>query len=346
MKIGLISGHGAGDSGALGCGYMEADLTIEVVRMLDAKLKSIGVDTKVYPYDRNAYKDCKNGGLVVDFSDCNYVLEVHFNACVNDEEGNGITTGTEIWVTPREEGVSAEKAILREMESLGFTNRGVKVEDFLVINKVKDQGVSSALIETCFIDDKDDMDLFDKDRGAVADAVIKGICESFGYEPQETEHKEEPEEMPSEEKVLYRVQVGAYSARENADNQLEVVKAKGFDAFITQVEGLYKVQVGAYSVKANAEAQLAKVKAAGFDAFITTKAGTAASTPVVESLNVGDKVRLQKDAPCYDESTGFASWVYDSALYVREIKGSRIVISTLKSGAITGAVDKKYLTKI
>ena len=32
---------------------------------------------------------------------------------------------------------------------------------------------------------------------------------------------------------------------------------------------LYRVQVGAYSIKANADAQLAKVKAAGFvDAFI------------------------------------------------------------------------------
>lgn len=153
-------------------------------------------------------------------------------------------------------------------------------------------------------------------------------------------------EKPAASGTLYRVQVGAYSKKENADNQLKVVKAKGFDAFITQVDGLYKVQVGAYSVKANAEAQLAKVKAAGFDAFITTKAGTAASAPAVESLNVGDKVRLQKGAPCYGKSTGFASWVYDSTLYVREIKGSRIVISTLKSGAVTGAVDKKYLTKI
>lgn len=35
---------------------------------------------------------------------------------------------------------------------------------------------------------------------------------------------------------------------------------------------LYRVQVGAYSVKANAEAMLAKVKAAGFkDAFIKTE---------------------------------------------------------------------------
>lgn len=153
-------------------------------------------------------------------------------------------------------------------------------------------------------------------------------------------------EKPASDGTLYRVQVGAYSKKKNADNQLKAVKAKGFDAFITQVDGLYKVQVGAYSVKANAEAQLAKVKAAGFDAFITTKAGTAASAPVVESLKVGDKVKLQKGAPCYGKSTGFQSWVYDSTLYVREIKGSRVVISTLQSGAVTGAVDKKYLTKI
>ena len=153
-------------------------------------------------------------------------------------------------------------------------------------------------------------------------------------------------EKPASDGTLYRVQVGAYLKRENADNQLKAVKAKGFDAFITQVDGLYKVQVGAYSVKANAEAQLAKVKAAGFDAFITTKAGIAASAPVVESLKVGDKVKLQKGAPCYGKSTGFQSWVYDSTLYVREINGSRAVISTLQSGAVTGAVDKKYLTKI
>jgi N-acetylmuramoyl-L-alanine amidase len=40
----------------------------------------------------------------------------------------------------------------------------------------------------------------------------------------------------------------------------------------TEPKRLYRVQVGAYSVKANAEAQLAKVKAAGFkDAFIKTE---------------------------------------------------------------------------
>ena len=37
MKIGLISGHGAGDCGACGCGFAEADLTIELVKILEDK---------------------------------------------------------------------------------------------------------------------------------------------------------------------------------------------------------------------------------------------------------------------------------------------------------------------
>lgn len=81
-------------------------------------------------------------------------------------------------------------------------------------------------------------------------------------------------------KNLYRVQVGAFKVKDNADAMLASVKAKGFEAFVTQVSGLYKVQVGAYSVKANAENQLAKMKAAGFtDAFITEGSGGSTTTP-------------------------------------------------------------------
>ena len=96
MRIGLISGNGAGDPGASGCGYDEADLTVEVVQKLDEVLNSHGVETKVYPYDRNAYYDCRGDGIQMDFSDCTYVLEVHFNACVDDQEGDGHITGTEM----------------------------------------------------------------------------------------------------------------------------------------------------------------------------------------------------------------------------------------------------------
>ena len=49
---------------------------------------------------------------------------------------------------------------------------------------------------------------------------------------------------------------------------------------MVQVGGLYKIQVGAYAVKANAEAMLKKITAKGFSAYITTATGAAvAVTP-------------------------------------------------------------------
>ena len=80
------------------------------------------------------------------------------------------------------------------------------------------------------------------------------------------------------EGTLYRVQVGAYKNKANADAQLVHVKAAGFDTYMVQVGGLYKIQVGAYREKANADNMMAKLKATGFDAFITTESGASVST--------------------------------------------------------------------
>ena len=148
--------------------------------------------------------------------------------------------------------------------------------------------------------------------------------------------------------TLYRVQTGAYKQKANADAQLAKVKAAGFDTYMVQAGGYYKIQVGAYSKKANADAMAAKLKAAGFDTYITTEQGKAVSSSgsAAASLAVGDKVKLASNAPVYGSSKKFFSWVYSSTLYVREISGNRVVISTQKTGAVTGAVDKKYLTKI
>lgn len=154
--------------------------------------------------------------------------------------------------------------------------------------------------------------------------------------------------QPQPSGTLYRVQTGAYKQKANADAQLAKVKAAGFDTYMVQAGGYYKIQVGAYSKKENADAMTAKLKAAGFDTYITTEQGKAVSSSgsAAASLAVGDKVKLASNAPVYGSNRKFSSWVYSSTLYVREISGNRIVISTQKTGAITGAVDKKYLTKI
>ena len=80
------------------------------------------------------------------------------------------------------------------------------------------------------------------------------------------------------EATLYRVQVGAYKSKANADAQLARVKAAGFDTYMVQIGGLYKIQVGAYREKTNADNMMSKLKAAGFDAIITTESGDSVST--------------------------------------------------------------------
>lgn len=66
---------------------------------------------------------------------------------------------------------------------------------------------------------------------------------------------------------------------------LTKVKATGFDTYMVKVDNLYKIQVGAYSNKANADAMSAKLKSAGFDTYITTESGTAVTTSSKKSID-------------------------------------------------------------
>ena len=185
MKILLISGHGAGDPGATAKIdnklYKEADQTIIMVKKIQEHL-SKHAEVTLYPTTRNAYADCQSGVLKTKakFANYDYVLEVHFNACVKDLKGNGVTTGTECYITTSETGDSVEKAILANIAKLGFKNRGVKKKNWAVINESKKAGTSAALLEVCFIDDADDMRLYLQKQNDVAKSIANGIISGFG----------------------------------------------------------------------------------------------------------------------------------------------------------------------
>src|SRR3989442_11392471 len=68
--------------------------------------------------------------------------------------------------------------------------------------------------------------------------------------------------------VLYRVQVGAYISRENAEARAAKLREEGFDAYVTQSGTLYKVQVGAFAIRENAERLAGELKAAGYEVLI------------------------------------------------------------------------------
>lgn len=221
MKILLIAGHGAGDPGACSNYGVEANETRRVVEMLKSQFGAYnGVTVDVYPTNRNAYADIGAGNLQVNFANYDYVLEAHFNSSSNES-----ATGVEVWVTPIETGITVEQLIVNKVSALGYPNRGVKREDFRVIRTAKNKGVSAALIETCFISNKNDMDRYNNKFSSVCNAIVEGVAEGFGLKKTGNVVQAPQLVVPTEQpKSLYRVktsagkQIGAFSVLENAKN--------------------------------------------------------------------------------------------------------------------------------
>lgn len=233
MKILLIAGHGAGDPGACSNYGTEAVETRKVVEMLKSHFKSYEATVDVYPISRNAYTDAGSGTLQVNFADYDYVLEIHFNSSVNTS-----ATGVEIWVTSSELVTTVEQAIVNKIAALGYPNRGVKKEDFRVIRTAKNCGTSSALLEVCFISNKNDMTTYNAKFSDICKATVNAIGEEFGLKKTGAVIENKPVQTPIVEqpKTIYRVktvagkQLGAFGVLENAKNMASKNNAIVYDA--------------------------------------------------------------------------------------------------------------------
>ena len=197
MKLLLIAGHGAGDPGAVGNGFQEATETRKVVAALAQALDGC-CDITTYPTSRNAYADYKAGQLnkTAQFARYDYVLEIHFNA-VTASTADGKTKGTEIYVTTAEPSTAVEQAMVAAIAAVGLTNRGVKRNNWAVINQARRAGASSALLEICFIDDPDDMVVYAAKQSDIVEAIAMSIIDGFGL--QRPEPAEQDETMTGKE---------------------------------------------------------------------------------------------------------------------------------------------------
>lgn len=247
MSVLLIAGHGEGDPGATGQGYKEKELTREMVALIDNELYG-EMPHYVYNTDLNCYRQCKNN-RVPDWTQFDYVLEIHFNAF------NGSASGTEILVHPSREGLEMESMMLSEMHSIGFVNRGVKTRNNLLnMNLCNRAGVKYALFEVCFIDNRTDMAIYQQYKNDIALMIAHYLKEYYGNSDGKAS--------------LYKVQVGAFSKRENAERLEADLLAKGYDTYIVQENGLYKVQTGAFSEKANAETLKERLENDGYETYM------------------------------------------------------------------------------
>jgi N-acetylmuramoyl-L-alanine amidase len=176
MKINIHAGHCPDGKGACGAvGLIKESTEARKVKDLVIKyLKTYGHTVYDCTCETN---ETQNGCLKKIVSKCNdhkvdLDVSIHFNSGAKDKKGNKKTTGTEVYIyTLSNKAKTYAQRTVKAISSLGFKNRGVKRSISLyVLRKTKSP---SMLIECCFVDDKDDIDLYNSDK--MAKAIVKGI---------------------------------------------------------------------------------------------------------------------------------------------------------------------------
>jgi N-acetylmuramoyl-L-alanine amidase len=247
----IDAGHGGSDYGATYQGRREKDDTLRLALAVGEALELRCVNVE-YTRTTDIYNTPFEKATIGNNSDADLFLSIHRNAVPVPNTATGIET-----LVYDDNGLKARLArnINEQLRLLGFTNRGVIERPNLVV--LRRTRIPAVLVEVGFIDNEDDNEFFDENFQAIADAIANGVIDTIGVQCDNNQR-------------LYRVQVGAFRIRENADRLLNELKSRGYQAFIVMEDGLYKVQVGAFSVLDNAVKLETRLKRQGYDTFIAT----------------------------------------------------------------------------
>ncbi|SKA78465.1 N-acetylmuramoyl-L-alanine amidase [Clostridium sp. USBA 49] len=188
---------------------------------------------------------------------------VDAHVALHSNAGGG--SGSEIYYTSNA-GKLLASSLYKYIEPLTPSkDRGIKNTNKLYeLNNTKAPAV---LIEISFHDNRDDARFIINNMPLIAEAIVKGICDYFNV----TFKKPQPQKSQQSSKTgkLYKVQVGAFSKKENAENLTNKLKSQGYSVYMYKdTDSLYKVQVGAFSKKENADKLASKLKADGYNTFV------------------------------------------------------------------------------
>lgn len=220
MKVFIGVGHGGSDPGAVANSTKEKDLNLSIALACRDELVRHGVSVKM-----SRAKD-ENDPLSEEIRECNaygpdLAVDIHNNAGGGDgaevfhHHGGG-------------KGKTLAENILAEVVKVGQNSRGAKTrknsngKDYYGF--IRETSCPAVIVECAFVDNARDLQILatEGERHSMGVAIAKGILKTLGVE------------FEAERSTLYRVQVGAYLVKANAEAMQKKIKAVGFDAFIVK----------------------------------------------------------------------------------------------------------------
>lgn len=226
MIINVHAGHnpdGKIGCGAVGIGY-ESTMNRQVCHQLIAMLREAGHTV----YDCTV-DDGQNAADVLhkivekcNAHDVDIDISIHHNASTTkDFDGDGKTMGTGCYIYPNSKMKQVANKIMVALSTLGFRQWGVYESANLYV--LRNTKAPAVLVECCFVDDADDMNLWNDCE--IAAAIMRAVTGDIVDLDPETPRQGS----------WYKVQTGAFRSKLNAMEQLDALKREGYtDAFIQE----------------------------------------------------------------------------------------------------------------
>lgn len=219
-KVFIGVGHGGSDSGACAAGLVEKNINLVMAQACKAELERHGVIVRM------SRAIDENDPVAQEVRECNafnpdIAIDCHNNAGGGD--------GFEMFYWPGDaDGLRLAQLIEAEVKGIGQNSRGLKSgKNLMFVNSTK---TTAVLAEGFFLDNAKDRTIADTaaEQQAFGRAYARGILKYFGitYIP--------PKPPVTESDKLYRVQIGAFKDKSNAEQLVKDLKAKGYAAYIRQ----------------------------------------------------------------------------------------------------------------
>jgi N-acetylmuramoyl-L-alanine amidase len=213
-KVFLSAGHGGNDPGAVANGLKEETINLNTLLACREELLRHNVSvvcSRLTDADDPVSQEVKEANA----SGADVAVSFHANA----GGGDGFEA---YYYSTSSKGKKLAKLCEKHVNALDQNSRGIKTGDKLYF--IKNTKMTSVLVESFFVDNSADKTIGDtvSEQQAFGVAYAKAILEYFNiaYKPIT--------------KQRYRVQVGAYNSKSNAEETAKKLKKAGFESIIVK----------------------------------------------------------------------------------------------------------------
>jgi N-acetylmuramoyl-L-alanine amidase len=262
-KIFIDPGHGGTDPGAVANGIQEKNITLQIATGIR--------DILLSEYDNVSVLMSRTGDQTVSLDErtdaannwgADFFISVHINS--------GGSSGFESYIHPdvgRPTLTYQEIIHQKILEQVDFSNRGMKRSDFHVL---RESNMDAILTENGFIDHAGDAGKLKNNSfiNSLAKGHALGVADSFQLTRKAGIPNPHPTLTSPSSNGLFKVQIGAFRDKNNADQVAGKAKESGFEVYTKYENSLYKVQLGAFKERKNAEDLVNRAKTAGFNPVI------------------------------------------------------------------------------